>query len=83
MAQLAINVSLSKAKANYTCHVERSRLPSRSFMRRLETSREFTGTLRDGVPPAFASSYGVAGDFARNDTMKISGKFRMRCIQVN
>ena len=75
MAQLAINVSLSKAKANYTCHVERSRVPSRSFMRRLETSRELTDTLCDEVPPAFANGYGVAGDFARNDMMQISGRF--------
>jgi len=29
----------------------------------VETSRELTRTLRDGIPPAFASSYGVAGDF--------------------
>jgi hypothetical protein len=41
----------------------------------VETSRELTRTLRDGLPPAFANGYRVAGDFARNDTMKISGKF--------
>jgi hypothetical protein len=49
----------------------------------VETSRELTRTLRDGVPPAFANGYGVAGDFARNDTMKIRGKFRTRCIRAN
>ena len=38
----------------------------------VETSRELTGTLRDGFL-----------DFVRNDTMKISGRFWMRCIRVN
>ena len=60
IAQLAINVSLIKAKANYmSCRA--SRHPA-------------------NLPVRFATGF---LDFARNDTMEISGKFWMRCIQVN
>ena len=61
MAQLAINVSLSKAKANYMSCRAKSRHPV-------------------NLPVRFATGF---LDFARNDTMKISGRFWMRCIRVN
>ena len=58
---LAINVSLSKAKANYMSCRAKSRHPVK-------------------VPIRFATGF---LDFARNDTLKISGRFWMRCIQEN
>ncbi len=59
MAQLAINVSLSKA--NYMSSRAKSRDPV-------------------NLPVRFATGF---LDFARNDTMKISGRFWMRCIRIN
>ena len=53
MAQLAINVSLSKVEANYMSCRAKSRHPV-------------------NLPVRFATGF---LDFARNDTMKISGKF--------
>ena len=53
MAQLAINVSLSNAKANYMSCRAKSRHPV-------------------NLPVRFATGF---LDFARNDTMKISGRF--------
>ena len=55
--------------------VEQSQSQLHVMSSEVETSRELTRTLRDEVPPAFANGYGVAGDFGRNDTMKISGRF--------
>jgi hypothetical protein len=43
--------------------VEQSQSQLQVMSSEVETSREFTGTLRDAL------------DFARNDTMNISGKF--------
>ena len=61
MAQLATNVSLSKAKANYMSCRAQSRHPV-------------------NAPARFATGF---LEFARNDTLKISGRFWMRCIRIN